>query len=133
MTHSGVSDSVSASCGARLSSASPSPTLQALAFFETLVTVLPVRSVSDRTCFRRVVQWLAEGVGAGRLGDGAFAEALLYTREACLGKPRSPHAVFLSILRKELGYDPKRRKGREGLCPPPGKPIGWASHPHPGP
>ncbi len=75
-----------------------------LAFFETLVEVLPPKSVSDRTCFRRVADWLGQGVRDGRFGPDAFATALLYAREATIGRANNRHAVFMSLLRKELGY-----------------------------
>jgi hypothetical protein len=77
---------------------------QKLAFFETLVEILAVKSVSDRTCFRRVADWLAQGVRDGRFGPDVFATALLYAREATIGPARNRNAVFMSVLRKELGH-----------------------------
>lgn len=84
----------------------------ALAFYETLVETLPVRTVSDRTCFRRVTSWLRGKVESGSLRPEVFHEVLLYAREARLPGVRNPNACFMSILRKELGYgksDPQKR------------------------
>ena len=83
-----------------------------LAFFETLVQTLPPRSSSDRTCFRRVAEWLRDEVRAGRRDDDVFGQVLLYAREASIGRVRNPNAVFMSILRKELGYDPVTARQR---------------------
>jgi hypothetical protein len=76
----------------------------ALAFYETLVETLPVKTVSDRTCFRRVTSWLRARVQSGALPPEVFQEVLLYAREASLPGVRNPNACFMSILRKELGY-----------------------------
>ena len=85
-------------------SISISVTTQTMAFFETLLAILPARSVSDRTCFRRVAQWLGDGVRAGRFNDEVFGRVLLLAREASAGYARNPRAVFMSNLRKEMGY-----------------------------
>jgi len=83
------------------------PGTRLMAFYETLVQTLRPRSVSDRTCFRRVALWLGDQVKAGRFDDDMYARVLLYAREATTGYARNPHAVFMSTLRKELDYDPK--------------------------
>jgi hypothetical protein len=99
-------------------SASDSASLatRTLAFFETLVATLPPRSVSDRTCFRRLSEWLRDEIRAGRLTDDAFAQVLLYAREAGVGRARNPNAVFMSILRKEIGYDPITARQRRSAA-----------------
>ncbi len=83
-----------------------------LAFFETLLATLPARSVSDRTCYRRLTEWLRDEIRAGRLTTEIFAQVLLYAREAGVGRARNPNAVFMSILRKEIGYDPVTARQR---------------------
>jgi hypothetical protein len=80
-----------------------------LAFYETLIKLLPPQSASDRTCFRRLGSWLQEQIDAGRLGEEALTEVLSYARESRSPGVRNPRAVFMSILRKEMGYDPKRQ------------------------
>ena len=88
---------------------SPSLSSRALAFFETLIQIIPPRSVSDRTCFRRIAEWLKAEVRAGRFEEQEiFEHVLLYAREASLGAARNPAAVFVSILKKELHYDPAK-------------------------
>lgn len=86
---------------------------QTMAFFETLCTLLPPASVSDRTCFRRVAEWLKAGVESGRFNEEIFERVLLYARESSMGAARNPNAVFVSILKKELRYDP-RNTTRQG-------------------
>jgi hypothetical protein len=99
---------------------SPSLSQQTMAFFETLCTLLPPASVSDRTCFRRVAEWLKAGVNTGRFNEEIFERVVLYAREAAMGGARNPHAVFVSILKKELKYSPTaanqnaKRKNQDG-------------------
>jgi hypothetical protein len=85
------------------------PTGAALAFYETLTQILHCRTRSDRTCFRRLADWLRDGVRQSRFDPEIFEQVLLYAREAALPSSRNPNAVFMSILRKELGYAPKAR------------------------
>jgi uncharacterized protein YdaU (DUF1376 family) len=79
--------------------------IQALHFNETLVQIIRPRSQSDRTCFHNVTKWLQEGVAKGRFTNDVFGCALDYAKEArtC----RNPAALFMTLLRKELGYPPK--------------------------
>ena len=81
---------------------------RSLGFYETLIGTLPPRSVSDRTCFRRIAAWLADGIEQGRFDDEIFTVALTYAREASVAEVRNPAAVFVSMLKKEIGYDPKQ-------------------------
>ena len=88
------------------------PGTRLMAFYETLVEILRPRSVSDRTCVRRVAVWLGDQVKAGRFDADIYPRVLLYAREATTGYARNPHAVFMSTLRKELDYDPKNARAR---------------------
>jgi hypothetical protein len=76
-----------------------------LAFYETLVRTLPPKSQSDRTCFRRLTNWLQDGIEAGRLEEDVLREVLTYAQEARGPGIRNPRAVFITICKKELGYD----------------------------
>ena len=89
------------------SSITISVTTHTMAFFEALLSILPAKSVSDRTCFRHVAQWLADGMRAGRFNEEIFGRVLLMAREASAGYSRNPRAVFMSNLRKELHYVPR--------------------------
>jgi carbon storage regulator CsrA len=114
MTTDPVSTSGSTSMGARQSSSSTSlsgvgPDGAALAFYESLLALLPARSISDLTCFRRVAEWLADGVAGGRFRPDVFARVLLYAREAREVRARNRNALFMGILRKEMDYVPKQR------------------------
>jgi hypothetical protein len=83
---------------------------RSLAFYETLLQTLPTRTVSDRTCFRRIAAWLGEQIEAGRFSEEIFPIVLSFASEATQPGVRNPAAVFVSILKKELGYDPKRMR-----------------------
>ncbi len=78
-----------------------------LAFHETLLRTLPPRSASDRTCYRRITAWVIDQVEAGQRGDDIFAIVLSYATEAAAARARNPRAMFVSILKKELGYAPR--------------------------
>ena len=91
------------------SSHSISVTTHTLAFFTSLLTILPAKSPSDRTCYRHVAQWLGDGVRAGRFNDEIFGRVLLMVQEASAGYARNPRAVLMSNLRKELHYVPRTR------------------------
>jgi hypothetical protein len=63
------------------------------------------RDKSDRTTFMRVSRWVV-----GKCADGVFSEhemvprILDYAKGAANPNSRNPAAVFISILKKELGY-----------------------------
>jgi uncharacterized protein YdaU (DUF1376 family) len=78
------------------------PQLNALRFIEALSRLIPPRSRSDRTCFRRVADWLAEGCCGGRFNAEIFDRVLDYARQARQGD--NPAAVFMATLKDELGY-----------------------------
>lgn len=80
---------------------------RSLGFYESLLAALPARTVSDRTCYRRIAAWLIEQVEAGRFDEDIFPVVLSYATEAAEAPVRNPRAVFVSILKKELGYEPR--------------------------
>jgi uncharacterized protein YdaU (DUF1376 family) len=74
----------------------------ALRFNDALSRLIPPRSRSDRTCFRNVTNWLAEGCAGGRFNSEIFERVLDYAKEAREGK--KPAAMFMARLKEELGY-----------------------------
>jgi len=70
-----------------------------------LQIAIPARTPSDRTCRRRVLSWLRR-----KCEDGVFNEfevlprVIAYAIEASGPNCRKPAAVFMSLLKKELGY-----------------------------
>jgi uncharacterized protein YdaU (DUF1376 family) len=78
---------------------------KALLFIDALSRLIPPRSRSDRTCFRNVADWLLDGCTGGRFTGGIFQRVLDYAKQARQGK--KPAAVFMAILRDELGYKKK--------------------------
>jgi len=78
---------------------------KALNFNEALIGIIPPRSRSDRTCFYNLTKWLVEGVARGRFNHEIFGRVLDYAKESQAGQ--KPVAVFMAILKKELGYEKK--------------------------
>jgi uncharacterized protein YdaU (DUF1376 family) len=74
----------------------------ALRFHDALSRIIPPLSRSDRTCFRNVTNWLLEACVSGRFNALIFERVLGYAKQARKGK--KPAAVFMSILKEELGY-----------------------------
>ena len=81
---------------------------RASAFLTTLAGIIPARDCSDRTAFRRVAKWLADECTARRFEVEIFPFVLDLAREAAGSECRKPAAVFMSPLKKELDYQPKR-------------------------
>ena len=84
-----------------------SNTTRATCFLHTLAEVIPSKDCSDRTAFRRVAKWLADECTAGRFDVEIFPFVLDLAREAAGPGCRKPAAVFMSLLKKELGYKPR--------------------------
>lgn len=76
--------------------------IRALSFNEALSNIIRPRTRSDRTCFRNVTNWLVEGCARGRFTIEIFERVLDYAKEARQGQ--KPAAVFMALLKKELGY-----------------------------
>jgi len=76
--------------------------LKSLHFNDALSRIIPPASRSDRTCFRNVTNWLVEGCATGKFNDEIFERVLGYAKQARQGK--KPAAVFMAILKEELGY-----------------------------
>ena len=79
-------------------------------FHQTLLATLPARSVSDLTCYRNLKVWLGDKIRAGLFEAEILDEVLSYAQEAKFPGCRNPYAVFMSILRKELGYAPSKNR-----------------------
>lgn len=78
-------------------------------FVEVLKGVLPTRNQSDRTCLYRVGKFLVKRCDDGRSDETAvfrevlgWAESIAADKKA--GTVRNGWAVFMSMMRKELGY-----------------------------
>lgn len=79
--------------------------LKSLHFSDALSRIIPPAGRSDRTCFRNVTNWLVEGCASGRYTGEIFERVLDYAKQARQGK--KPAAVFMAILKQELGYEKK--------------------------
>jgi len=78
---------------------------KALVFERALRLVIRPKDYSDGTCFRNVTRWLKTESEAGRLDANIiFRRVLDFALEASGPGSKNPAAVFMSILKKELGY-----------------------------
>jgi len=78
---------------------------KALIFERTLKMVIKPVGQSDRTCFHNVTRWLKVECADGRFDINViFRRVLDFALEASGPGSKKPAAVFVSILKKELGY-----------------------------
>lgn len=90
----------------RLEKTLPSLAAKILSFNESLMQIIKPRNQSDRTSFRNISNWLMVEIHAGVFNEQIILRVLEYAAEAVKGRSRNPAAVFISILKKELGYKP---------------------------
>jgi hypothetical protein len=76
----------------------------ALQFYECLIKIIVPKSIGDRTCFRRISNWLTDGYKSGKFRREIFNIVLSFAKEASKPQCRNPAAVFVTILKKELRY-----------------------------
>lgn len=80
---------------------------KALIFGHALKMVIPPKDVSDRTTFRNITRWLTDQCRSGAFDEHIIFRLVLdFAIEASGPKSRNPAAVFITILKKELGYKP---------------------------
>ena len=79
---------------------------QKLAALEkTIRLVLPPKNISDRTCFQNVNKWLQVKIRTGSFNEHEiFRRVIDYLLESSGPSVKNPHALFMSILKKELNY-----------------------------
>ncbi len=78
---------------------------KSLEFERALRIIIRPRNVSDRTSFRNITQWLTKKCKDGKFNENAiFRRVIDFALEASGPKSRNPAAVFIAILKKELGY-----------------------------
>ena len=72
---------------------------------KTLYIIIPPKSVSDRTTLRNIVKFFSEAAKSkGEQPDSIFKILIDFALEASGPLSRVPAAVFMTILKKELGY-----------------------------
>lgn len=72
---------------------------------QTIGLVLPPKNISDRTCFRNVIKWLRGKIHAGTFNEHEiFRRIIDFLIESSGPSIKNPHALFMSILKKELHY-----------------------------
>ncbi len=77
---------------------------QVLMFHEKLVAIIPPRDQSDRTSFNRISNLLLRKIKDKEFQPEILEKVLRYAQEAAGPDCRNPAAVFMSIMKKELGY-----------------------------
>ena len=74
-------------------------------FRKTLKIIIPPRTISDRTCYRRIAKWLSYKCEEGIFNlDEMLPRIIDYALESTGPSALNPPAVFMSILKKELNY-----------------------------
>ncbi len=73
-------------------------------FEAELKQIIKPKGQSDRTSFYRIGGWIAKQICEGKLPAETWEAVLGFAREAAGPESRNPAAVFVSILKKELGY-----------------------------
>ncbi|HUW19225.1 MAG TPA: hypothetical protein VMW16_07985 [Sedimentisphaerales bacterium] len=66
--------------------------------------LIPPRNQSDRTSFRRVGRWVSGKVSRGEAEMDMFNVVLALAREAAGPRSRNPAAVFMTLMKQEMGY-----------------------------
>ncbi len=98
-----VFSSALSSISARSDPAPGSLLSRQLRFYDKLKEIIRPVSESDLTCFHRLSQWLVKEITFKRFNEHIFGRVLDMARESSTGS-RNPAAVFMSRLKKELGY-----------------------------
>lgn len=75
-----------------------------LEFSEKLKKIIRAKDQSDRTTFRRIAEYLKIGVEEGEYTVEIFGLVLEFAKEAAGPTSRNPAAVFMKILKEEIGY-----------------------------
>jgi len=79
-----------------------------LEFERALRLVIPPKDVSDRTTFRNISNWLRNQCQLDVFDEHTiFRRVLDFALEASGPTSRNPAAVFITILKKELHYNPR--------------------------
>ncbi len=82
---------------------------------KALYIIIPPKSVSDRTTLRNIVNHYSKvAESRGEPPDSIFKILIDFALEASGPFSRVPAAVFMTILKKELGYQPETTAVR---CP----------------
>ena len=82
---------------------------------KALYIVIPPKSVSDRTTIRNIVKHYSKvAESRGEPPDSIFKMLIDFALEASGPFSRVPAAVFMTILKKEMGYQPETTAVR---CP----------------
>lgn len=70
--------------------------------------MLPGKSASDRTCHRRVVEWIERMLDTGQWkSDDLLPRLIDALIESNNDRVRNPNACFMAILKSEFGYKTK--------------------------
>ena len=75
-----------------------------LRFYGDLVKIIRPVNQSDRTCFMNITRWLTEQCEHGKFNEQIFGRVLGYAKEANSKSSHNPAAVFMALMKKELGY-----------------------------
>lgn len=78
---------------------------RAVVLEKVLRLAIPPKNQSDRTSFRNICSWIRDGCESGQFNrEVIYRRVVDFAIEASGPGSRKPAAVFMSILKKELGY-----------------------------
>lgn len=78
---------------------------KAIQFQRALKIVIVPKDVSDITSFRNITRWLTDNCRSGKFDENIiFRRVLDFALEASGPTSRNSAAVFMYVLKKELGY-----------------------------
>jgi len=80
-----------------------------------LRVLLPPKDISDGTCWKNITKWAVTVANKeGNSEHELFSRIIDYAVEATGPGVRNPAAVFVSIMKKELGYGEVQRRSVSG-------------------
>ncbi len=86
-----------------------SPEAKAANLLQALFIVIPPRGISDRSTFSNLVKYYAaRAAQEGEEPDYIYRILIGFALESSGPASRNPAAVFMSIVKKELSYDPSK-------------------------
>jgi uncharacterized protein YdaU (DUF1376 family) len=78
--------------------------MKGIRFYDALCSLIPPKDQSDRTSFNKMSKWLVAQCEMGKFNEEIFKRAFDYANEARKG--RKPAAVFTTLMKRELNYEP---------------------------
>ena len=83
-------------------------------FYHMISHNIKPMTISDRTCFKKISRYIAGLIESEAISEQeAVSRVKDYLRESISPGVRNPAAVFVSIMKKELYYEPNPKAAAE--------------------